>query len=443
MKKSIRALFLAAFMFLTLFTMPAFAYDISAAQDTLTIENGVFTSENARPIQETIDQYFEQRESGNYNDEFQPANSRLVSENAARKESIRTFYEEMGYCVISYDNDIAILNAQPIAGTQDIEVTVNELTHLYYTPNNNHDGTSSAMLEFSNDHDMILAPIGNGCYQIIADSYYEEDVTGFAPGDYIAPAMVEVSLFPETTTEVGEFLESTANSTYMPNFSACYNYAEAHWNDTSSSTYGYAVNKDCCNFVSQCLKAGGFAFDPSSATGRSTSSTSQWWHAQGGNLGNSSCTWRLVESFSTYWRSKYALVSIKEDLSNVYPGNPIITTGYSHIGICVGYSPSGQPLFDAHTTNRHQALVTTSNFAYTILLNCTGTHNVGYVYNAINHFRGCTQCHYPYSSAKAHSYKLSGAYYVCTVCGYRTNNPAGTSKIVSPLCEMYSERKIV
>lgn len=57
MKKSIRALFLAAFMFLTLFTMPAFAYDISATQDALTIENGVFTNESARPIQDAIDQY--------------------------------------------------------------------------------------------------------------------------------------------------------------------------------------------------------------------------------------------------------------------------------------------------------------------------------------------------------------------------------------------------
>lgn len=443
MKKRIRASILAAFMCLTLLTTPAFAYDISMTQETLTIENGVFTNESARPIQDAIDQYFELRESGEHNGEFQFVSPRLLTENATREKSIHAFYEGQGYCVIGYKNMIVVLRAQQISGTQNISVTVNELTQLYYAPKNYDIDSSGDLLEFSNDHDIVLTPVGSGQYQIIFDSYYEEDVTGFTPGDYVAPEVIGVPPFFTPPTEVGESVTSTANTTYMPNFSSCYNYAEAHWNDSHSSVYGYATNNDCCNFVSQCLKAGGFTFDSSSTTGRSTSSTSQWWHAQGGNLGNSSCTWRLVESFSAYWGSKYSLVRIKSDLSNVYPGNPIITKQYGHIGICVGYSPSGQPLFDAHTINRHQALVTAENFYYTILLNCTGTHNVGYVYNAINHFRGCTQCHYPYSSAKAHSYKLSGAYYVCTVCGYRTNNPAGTSKIVSPLCEMYSERKIV
>lgn len=49
MKKRIRASILAAFMCLTLLTTPAFAYDISMTQETLTIENGVFSNESAVP----------------------------------------------------------------------------------------------------------------------------------------------------------------------------------------------------------------------------------------------------------------------------------------------------------------------------------------------------------------------------------------------------------
>ena len=50
-------------------------------------------------------------------------------------------------------------------------------------------------MEFSNDHDIVLTPVGSGQYQIIFDSYYEEDVTGFTPGDYVAPEVIGVPPF--------------------------------------------------------------------------------------------------------------------------------------------------------------------------------------------------------------------------------------------------------
>lgn len=111
MKKRIRASILAAFMCLTLLTTPAFAYDISMTQETLTIENGVFTNESARPIQDAIDQYFELRESGEHKGEFQFVSPRLLTENATREKSIHAFYEGQGYCVIGYKNMIVVLRA--------------------------------------------------------------------------------------------------------------------------------------------------------------------------------------------------------------------------------------------------------------------------------------------------------------------------------------------
>ena len=133
MKKRIRASILAAFMCLTLLTTPAFAYDISMTQETLTIENGVFTNESARPIQDAIDQYFELRESGTHSMSSSLISQELISDTDDRIAAMHQYYRDLGLYVIGYNNSAEVLSAEPIQGTRNIAVTVYEWTWLFHS----------------------------------------------------------------------------------------------------------------------------------------------------------------------------------------------------------------------------------------------------------------------------------------------------------------------
>ena len=460
MKKSIRALFLAAFMFLTLFTMPAFAYDISATQDTLTIENGVFTNENARPIQEAIDQYFEQRESGTHSMSAPLVSQELISDSDDRTASMHQYYRDMDLYVIDYENSTEILNAEPIQGTRNIAVTVYEWTWLNYCDKENpSDNYPIEEMGFSTTHEMALSPVGSS-YQVVSDSYDENDITGHVSKDYIAPPVIE-----SPVTEVILEREPDASImalTYLPSLSKCVTYAnqyvkygcyapnsETSYTDYYNlSKYSYEKANDCSNYVSQCLHAGGFSFDPSSTSGRVASSKVQWWHSENGNFYSSSMAWRCADDFVDYWTLTrgYTCKSLTYSNSvatNAYPGNPIISDNRNHVAICVGYNEYKKPVYNGHTRDVYHGVVN-SSYTETLFLNCAGNHTAGYVYNMTHHFKGCTRCHYPYTSSEVHSYRQSGVYYICTVCGYKTTNPAGISAISPhPAYYMYNCRSTI
>lgn len=428
MKKRIRASILAAFMCLTLLTTPAFAYDISMTQETLTIENGVFTNESARPIQDAIDQYFELRESGTHSMSSSLISQELISDTDDRIAAMHQYYRDLGLYVIGYNNSAEVLSAEPIQGTRNMAVTVYEWTWLFHSDKINPDSNSVWKLGFSTTHNMVLSPCADGKFLIISDSYDENDVTGYTSRDYVSlplsgPFLSELALSTPPTAEL------MANNSYMPNLSACVNYADTHYNAQKSSIYGYAPQNDCCNFVSQCLHAGGFSIDGSSSN--TLGDTSKWWHSKRGNLSQSSYSWRLVEYFCAYWGSKYEIVRINSDCSNVFPGNPIFASDKSHIAICVGYN-GGRPVYDAHTNDRYRTYVSSADFQYTILLNCTGNHNKVYESNATRHRAYCSTCTKELLSWSSHHFKQSGVYYICTLCGYKTTNPASTSSIARP-----------
>lgn len=465
MKKSIRALFLAAFMFLTLFTMPAFAYDISATQDTLTIENGVFTNENARPIQEAIDQYFEQRESGTHSMSAPLVSQELISDSDDRTAAMYQYYRDMDLYVIDYENSTEILNAEPIQGTRNIAVTVYEWTWLNYCDKENpSDNYPIEEMGFSTTHEMTLSPVGSS-YQVVSDSYDENDITGHVSKDYIAPPVIE-----SPVTEVILEREPDADImalTYLPSLSKCVTYAnqyvkygcyapnsETSYTDYYNlSKYSYEKANDCSNYVSQCLHAGGFSFDPSSTSGRVASSKVQWWHSENGNFYSSSMAWRCADDFYSYWTSRrgYGSDSIKylkkgnlSYASNVYPGNPIFSNNLGHVAICVGFNEYNQPVYNGHTRDVYRAVVT--GYDKTVFLNCTGNHTAGGGYRSYSdrqHKACCAICTGLMGNAINHTFRLSGAYYICTVCGYKTTNPSGISAINYPQETVYNLRRII
>lgn len=165
--------------------------------------------------------------------------------------------------------------------------------------------------------------------------------------------------------------------------------------------------------------------DPTS--GGSTSSSSQWWHGRNGNLYNSSYSWRTVSGFISYWKPRFGLVNAS--LTTVSPGNAVLTSDKGHIAICVGYNEKNQPIINGHTRDVwHQPLVI-GDYPYMIPFNCS--HSLTYKkYSDRYHQARCSKCEQVISTS-AHNFKLSGAYYTCTLCGYQTTKIPETSSIVN------------
>lgn len=494
MRKRIKAFSLALLMCAALFTVPVFAWDVSEMDDFLTISDGVFTSAAAQPIQEAIDQYFELREcSGTQSIDTPLASPGLVDETDAREEAMRAYWERADYYIVDFENTAEITDASFIGQSQNVSVEIYEWTSLKYAKSENPDPSSVDESGFATIHELTLSPTEQGSYKVISDAYDEEDVTGYVSNDYVKlPVEDESEILPDETEE--PVVEIMANKSYMPNPSQCFTYANlyvregayapatnndnaGYYDDYNSKTYGLLKGNDCCNYVSQCLRAGGFTLDPSSTSSRKKDSVSQWWHAEKGVLADSSCTWRLVEDFVDYWGSRYSKVAIKVNnaCSNVYPGNPIITKNEGHIAICVGYNSSGEPIYNGHTRDVGQRPVSLDAansddaYYYTILLNCTGNHTKTYKsyssekhkvicskctkvikkeahtsaykkYNDRQHILYCTKCNRNMSTAAAHVFTLSGAYYTCSVCGYKTTVKPELNAIIQP---MYVERCFV
>lgn len=61
-------------------------------------------------------------------------------------------------------------------------------------------------------------------------------------------------------------------------------------------------------------------------------------------------------------------------------------------------------------------------------------------YNDRQHILYCTKCNRNMSTAANHVFTLSGAYYTCSVCGYKTTVKPELNAIIQP---MYVERYFV
>lgn len=438
--KRIKSILLALLMLSTLFITPALAYDSSSALD-LSIKDGVFSANSAQPLQASIDNYFSMRER---NSEVRTQNitvapDTLVNEIEDRSTSLYDFWLKRGFYIFDYENSTQIIDAHA-QSSGNVSVNVYEWTWLDYSSDENASASEISRMGFATIHDMLVSPsLG---YQVVSDSYDERDITGFASNDFLSnvTSAIDETVYLENTDSTDYGISPQAvNSSKMPNPSACFNYANKyviHSIASSAGTsysqyyntavYGYESGNDCCNYVSQCLYAGGFSMDPTS--GGSTSSSSQWWHGRNGNLYNSSYSWRTVSGFISYWKPRFGLVNAS--LTTVSPGNAVLTSDKGHIAICVGYNEKNQPIINGHTRDVwHQPLVI-GDYPYMIPFNCS--HSLTYKkYSDRYHQARCSKCEQVISTS-AHNFKLSGAYYTCTLCGYQTTKIPETSSIVNP-----------
>lgn len=351
----------------------------------------------------------------------------LVNDAILRADTVYNLWERESRYIVDF---VCSYNVRKISVDQssgNIEVTVVECTWFDY----NVIGYSSAATSqtaFGTTHTIVLMGNLADGYVVISDSYDERDVTGHATNDVIANSSTQVVNEGSLTEMVVEprVVGVIMNNKGMLDLDACIAYSNMWALRDDNTIYGFVANNDCANFVSQCIAAGGFEYDPIDINERSSTSNIQWWHPETGDTNETNCppAWRRVSYFREYWGARYALVAIESDLSNVYPGNPIISHDGGHIVLCVGYDENGHPVINGHTNARYHAPVSdTSYYGYTILFltgYCeNGNHTVGnYAYNTIGHWRKCSDCGSGITSVVAHTYRLVGDEYVCNICGY-------------------------
>ena len=141
--------------------------------------------------------------------------------------------------------------------------------------------------------------------------------------------------------QAGDIMTSTLRTygdgkyTYSPDKAVAY---ADKWATSRNPQYKQYPGVDCCNFVSQCLYAGGM---PKNSTWYPASY--DWINCSG-----------AISNFKKYGKFMGA------NDSNVLRGNPVYydwnSNGvYDHTAICVGRNSAGTPIIDAHTGDHYHA----------------------------------------------------------------------------------------
>jgi hypothetical protein len=322
------------------------------------------------------------------------SSERLANDALLRADSLINFWAEQGIDIVKITSKPSIVKAQITKRMDSVDLIVYEWTWVDY---NNGEGANSKATDrmgFATIHDITAIMGKDGSYTITRDSYDEADISGYTSPDYdpiefesATKGIATDDLYRSAVSEMeckplaeSYSALSTLNGNGMPNVFACIDYANTwvikdyandlnnHYEHYNTNVYGYISGSDCCNFVSQCLYAGGLLMDKDNASNPSDSYG--WWHKRDGIATNSSKSWRSISYFLDYWGDKYDEVDIIANLSNVYPGNPVFSYDKEHVVICVGYNTAGYPIINGHNRDvYHQALTSNSYYSSTLLIN--------------------------------------------------------------------------
>lgn len=249
---------------------------------------------------------------------------------------------------------------------------------------------------YSTVHDIVMEK-DNDEITIISDSYDESLILGVVSTDYvenIGSSLASISsVLVENEFDVEkintEFASSISgksiSSTTSYNVNKAIEYADTYVihsyisedGGQDKSYYNSAFPKyssDCCNYVSQCLLAGGLCTD------------SEWYSSSVAY--QDSNAWRRVSYLVPYLKEKYTDLSEDESVSatnsSVFPGNPVYTNSYGHIMICVGYNASGIPILNAHTNDAYHVPLSFFGSNISTIQIATENLNINTPTNAIN-----------------------------------------------------------
>lgn len=347
------------------------------------------SDERMDTIQNTLAAYFDARSNAVNNSgisalSLQNADTFSVSSDIAadmnlRAQALKDFWANEDVEIVSTTTSEQLLSANLLQDSMDINAVVYEWTWVDYIDG---DSPVTDLMGFATVHDMTLELADDGIYQVSRDSYDESDVSGHTSADYdratfeqavegISTAAAYSNALAEKNIEANETnLSLNSVNTAVPAANAntldvfrTIIYADK-WvvHDISNSTTANSANyneefksypSDCCNYVSQCLNAGGFA------------ENSTW--------AREKPAWISVSSFVNYWTGSQGYTQLSATNSNVLPGNPVyyLSSDGNHIAICVGYNSAGSPIINGHTRDVYHQKFLSSVYNYTIQFNTT------------------------------------------------------------------------
>ena len=252
------------------------------------------SDERMDTIQSTLAAYFDARSNAVNNSgisalSLQNADTFSVSSDIAadmnlRAQALTDFWANEDVEIVSTTTSEQLLSANLLQDSMDINAVVYEWTWIDYIDG---DSPVTDLMGFATVHDMTLELADDGIYQVSRDSYDESDVSGHTSADYdratfeqavegISTAAAYSNALAEKNIEANETnLSLNSVNTAVPAANAnnldvfrTIIYADkwvvhdisktadantAYYNTEEFDSY----DSDCCNYVSQCLDAGG------------------------------------------------------------------------------------------------------------------------------------------------------------------------------------------
>lgn len=278
---------------------------------------------------------------------------------------------------------------------------------------------------FGTDHIMTLSK-ESGNLEIVGDAYSE--ITGYEIGteeELELLKLEEESVEADMVSLSDEMVQPYAAVT-QPSYNA---YAAVNYSNTwcgvssagtssgtmTPSKYNpayYYYDNDCCNFVSQCLYAGGLSMNSTWKTTTNTSGSP----VQDTNISKSTTTWIRVAELAPYLNTKGFITKRITSASQGVAGNLLYwlaADGYSsnHIMMIAGKNASGQIIVNGHNSDMYKYPINnlSTKTYYTVCM--AHNYSVSSV-SSTNHKWTCSICNY--FKTEAHTF-INGS---CTMCGY-------------------------
>lgn len=160
----------------------------------------------------------------------------------------------------------------------------------------------------------------------------------------------------QESIEEDQKIELTKSNEKIAGYSPTKAKEYAHkWADSYNSAYN-KYSKDCTNFVSQCLEAGGLAEKKPSSVPSGTMETTSYWYSDKPKV---STPWIRVADFHSYWAPKVPDANYAGDTTVSNNGNIGDVVQIRHAGtltrwhtMIITKKDSKQVYLSGHTTNR-------------------------------------------------------------------------------------------
>ena len=336
---------------------------------------------------------------------------------------------------------------------EELRLQVYEWTTIYYKASP--DAEIEDIMGYGVDHEMTLA-LNNGEYEIIKDSFDERFMTGVCSTDFVSAVETKEldNFFLENNLGISteQSVVRADDPSYDVNLAINYanQYCGIATRDYTNSLgvptpgnnfplynlrYIYYSGRDCANFVSQCLSAGGLEED------------GQWYAGKDEDKENQSEAWCNAKRLEDYLTNTKDIpwANVSAGGANVYPGNPVYwinpegSSSSGHQMICTGYNSMGNPVLNGHNDDMFRvpyhivASRVPNNGAVlrTVFIKNTDQHVHEYDHSEVcqnsdtGHYYRCDICRRN-SSNYAHrmSYYSNSTYHwmICSECEYRTEN---------------------